>query len=48
MGPIERLVASSLRQRVWVPAGQALARLDDAGLCDIVRGVSSPLVPTAV
>ncbi len=39
---------AGLRQRVWMPVGQAQARLDDAGLCDIVRGVGFPRVPTAV
>lgn len=34
---------TGLRQRVWVPLGQALGRVDDAGLRDILRGVQPSL-----
>ncbi len=33
---------AALRQRVWMSPGQAQARLDDAGLREIVREVSAP------
>ncbi len=38
-GATESWPEAHLRQRVWLTAEQALARLDDPGLCDIIRGV---------
>ena len=31
---------AGMRQRLWLPAGQAQARIDDSGLRDIVRSVA--------
>jgi 8-oxo-dGTP pyrophosphatase MutT (NUDIX family) len=38
---------AGLRQRVWLPVGQALARLDDAGLREILRESTGPRSPEA-
>jgi 8-oxo-dGTP pyrophosphatase MutT (NUDIX family) len=35
----DRYPEAGMRQRVWVPVPQALARLDDAGLRDLIRSV---------
>lgn len=37
-GATESWPEAHLRQRVWLTPEQALARLDDPGLCDIIRG----------
>jgi len=37
---IEHYPESGMRQRVWLPIAQALGRIEDAGLREILRGVA--------
>jgi 8-oxo-dGTP pyrophosphatase MutT (NUDIX family) len=39
-GVVDSYPEAGLRQRAWLPPGQALARIEDAGLRDILRGVA--------
>ena len=39
-GQMESYPESVLRQRLWLPAGQAALRVEDAGLKEILRSVS--------
>jgi 8-oxo-dGTP pyrophosphatase MutT (NUDIX family) len=39
-GTADSYPEAGLRERVWLPVPQALGRIDDAGLRDILRGVA--------
>jgi 8-oxo-dGTP pyrophosphatase MutT (NUDIX family) len=38
-GQLDTYPESTLRQRVWLTVPQAIARIEDAGLRDIIRGI---------
>jgi 8-oxo-dGTP pyrophosphatase MutT (NUDIX family) len=37
---VENYPEAGMRQRVWVPIGQALARIEEAGLRELIRGAA--------
>jgi 8-oxo-dGTP pyrophosphatase MutT (NUDIX family) len=43
-GTVENYPESTLRQRCWLPLAQAVLRVEDAGLRELIRGVAGQKV----